>query len=142
MNRGSMIGYALAFVVVVPTIVWGIFYQGDSANLNALLVVAGTLVGWIVGMLMAPVSPGETKRFPEYGKAISTFAGGYLVGKVDKLFDLYFKDGSAINELLVGRAALIVIGFALGALSTYVWRAYGSSGKQLTAVDGSHSHGC
>lgn len=116
MNRGPMIGYALAFVLVIPLIVWGVFSQGESANLNALLVVPGALVGWIVGMLMAPVSPGEAKRFPEYGKAVSTFAGGYLVGKVDKLFDLHFKDGSAINALLIGRTALIVIGFSLGAL--------------------------
>ncbi|MEH2537199.1 MULTISPECIES: hypothetical protein [unclassified Bradyrhizobium] len=127
---GPLIGYLLALFVVVPVIAGGVFSLGSSRSLNLLLVITGALTGWVVGMLMAPVSKSEAKHFPEYGKAISTFAAGYLVAKADKLFDLYFKDGSAIDELLIGRLAMFVSAFAVGALSTYVWRMYVSSGGE------------
>jgi hypothetical protein len=123
-KSGPFIGNVLAVCVVVPVIIWGVWSQGNSPSLNLLIVVAGLLIGWIVGMLMAPVSKKEEKYFPEYGKAITTFAAGYLVAKADKLFDLYFTDASDISELLIGRVAMFVIAFSLGALLTYVWRSY------------------
>src|SRR5688572_4411533 len=110
MKRGVCIGYGLGLFVVIA-IGWGVLSQGNSASLNLLIVVAGGLTGWIVGMLMTPVSQTEQKAFPEYGKALTTFAAGYLVAKADKLFDLYFKDGSAIDELLIGRLAMLISAF-------------------------------
>jgi hypothetical protein len=124
---GPLIGYGLGLAVVLPAIGLGVFTQGTSRSLNLLIVIAGGLVGWIVGMLMAPVSASEAKHFPEYGTAVSTFAAGYLVAKADKLFDLYFKDATVITGPLIGRLAMFVSAFALGALSTYVWRSYVSS---------------
>src|SRR5271156_6532551 len=114
MNRGTWIGYALAVLLVVPTIAWGILSRESPTSLNLLIAVAGALIGWVVGMLTAPVSKTEEKKFPEYGKAISTFAAGYLAAKADKLFELYFASTEAMTELLMKRTLIFVCAFLLG----------------------------
>jgi hypothetical protein len=120
---GPWIGYVLA-AIVLAGVIWCAVGEMTSSRLNILIVIAGGLIGWVVGMLVTPVSVGEQTNFPEYGKALSTFVSGYLVAKIDKLFDLSVKDRADINGLLIGRLFMFVSAFALGALSTFVWRSY------------------
>ncbi|UWU68222.1 hypothetical protein [Bradyrhizobium sp. NC92] len=98
--------------------------QGASAPLSIQIIVAGGLIGWVVGILMTPQSPGEKSNFSDYGTAISTFVTGYLVAKIDRIFDLSIKDRADINELLIGRVLMFVSAFILGAGATSIWRAY------------------
>lgn len=76
---------------------------------------------------MTPQSPGEKSNFSEYGTAISTFITGYLVAKIDRIFDLAIKDRADINGVLIGRVLMFVSAFILGAGSTSIWRTYVSS---------------
>jgi hypothetical protein len=99
---GPWIGYVLAVGVAI-VLVWTGLKQGNAPQLNLLIIVSGGLIGWIVGMLMTPITGAEQTHFPEYGKAISTFVGGYLAAKLDKLFDIGTKDSANLNELLIGR---------------------------------------
>ena len=123
---GPWIGYLLAFGALA-LIVWAAGRQGASAPLSIQIIVAGALIGWVVGILVTPLSPGEKSRFSEYGTAISTFITGYLVAKIDRVFDLSIKDRADINELLIGRVLMFVSAFILGALATSIWRTYLSS---------------
>jgi hypothetical protein len=91
---GPWIGYVLGSAALVVIFLAAFFAAESMMTLNLLIVVTGGLIGWAVGMLMTPVSPTEKKHFPEYGKAISTFLSGYLVAKLDKLFEpMIFKAG-------------------------------------------------
>jgi hypothetical protein len=123
---GPWIGYLLAFAALA-LIVWAAARQGASAPLSIQIIVAGALIGWVVGILMTPLSPGEKSHFSDYGTAISTFVTGYLVAKIDRIFDLSIKDRADINELLIGRVLMFVSAFILGAGATSIWRAYVSS---------------
>lgn len=118
---GVWIGYALAFLALAG-IVWGAFKAGNSPPINILVAVTGGLIGWIVGMLMTPVTGMEQIRFPEYGTALSTFVTGYLVAKIDRLFELAVNKETGITDELIGRLLMFASAFALGALATYIWR--------------------
>jgi hypothetical protein len=89
-----------------------------------VILIAGALVGWVVGMLITPVSPKEQAVFSDAGKALSTFVAGYLVAKIDRIFDLAMNQDNNVNGLFVGRLLMFISMFALGVLATFVWRSY------------------
>ena len=93
-------------------------------QLNLVILISGGLVGWVVGMLITPVSPKDQAVFSETGKALSTFVMGYLVAKIDRIFDVAMKKDENVNALFVGRLLMFVSMFALGILATFVWRSY------------------
>jgi hypothetical protein len=127
-NLGIWIGLSFAALCVL-----GIIYAGlatktpadmSPRQLNLVILIAGGLVGWVVGMLVTPVSPKEQAVFSETGRALSTFVAGYLVAKLDRIFDIGMKQDGNVNGLLVGRLLMFVSTFALGVLATFVWRSY------------------
>src|SRR5262245_19806731 len=111
---GNLLGLAAAVVLI-----WAALGIGSSPRLNILLLIGGGLIGWICGILMSPVTRGERTQFSEYGKALATFATGYLVAKLDKLFDLSVQDAGDVTEVFIGRIAMFASAFALGALFTF-----------------------
>ena len=113
---GPWIGYLLA-ALVAGALVWAALGFADT-RLNIILLVTGGLIGWIIGILLTPL-PKEALRFSEYLTFISTFVGGYLLAKLDRVFN-----PSAVNTQWVAQLMLFVAGAALGLLSTYVWRSY------------------
>jgi hypothetical protein len=127
-NVGIWIGFSFAALCVL-----GIIYAAlatktpadmSPRQLNLVILIAGGLVGWIVGMLITPVSPKEQAVFSETGRALSIFVAGYLVAKLDRVFDIAMKQDGNVNGLLVGRLLMFVSTFALGVLATFVWRSY------------------
>jgi hypothetical protein len=127
-NLGLWIGFAFAALCVL-----GIFYAALASKtpadlsprqLNLVILIAGGLVGWVVGMLITPVSPKDPVVFSDTGRALSTFVAGYLVAKIDRIFDIATRKDDNVNGLLVGRLLMFVSMFALGVLATFVWRSY------------------
>ena len=119
-NIGPWIGYVFAVLVLIGA-VYGTWDPVDpqARRLNVWVVIAGGLIGWGIGMLMTPITEPEKAQFPEYAKVISTFVTGYLVAKIDKVFDV-----SHVDKLFVQRLLMFLSMFVLGALATYVWRSY------------------
>lgn len=127
-NLGIWIGFAFAALCVI-----GIVYAAlatktpadvSPRQLNLVILITGALVGWVVGMLITPVSPKDQSVFSDAGRALSTFAAGYLVAKIDRLFDIATRKDENVNGLFVGRLLMFVSTFALGVLATFVWRSY------------------
>src|SRR5262245_29749662 len=116
-QMGPWIGFLLAVLVLIGMVIGTWEPENQSAmRLNLWILIAGGLIGWGVGMLMTPISDAEEKKFPEYAKLISTFVTGYLVAKIDKLFDV-----SQVDEMFVQRLLMFLSMFVLGALATFVW---------------------
>jgi hypothetical protein len=127
-NLGLWIGFAFAGLCVL-----GILYAAlatktpadvSPRQLNLVILIAGGLVGWVVGMLITPVSPKDQVIFSDAGRALSTFVAGYLVAKIDRIFEVTMKKDENVNGLFVGRLLMFVSTFALGVLATFVWRSY------------------
>src|SRR5882757_4053511 len=77
-RAGPWVGFLVVALVLLALITAG----WEQWRITLPLFVTGLLIGWIVGILMSPVSPHETEQFSEYGKAISTFIAGFLVAKL------------------------------------------------------------
>jgi hypothetical protein len=120
---GPWLGYALA-VIAAAALVWASFeFASADSRLNVVLLVAGGLIGWVVGILLTPSAARDS--FPIWGIAVVAFAGGYLVAKFDKIFDLSFRERGDIDAGVVGRLLLFISGIALGLLFTLMWRSAG-----------------
>jgi hypothetical protein len=127
-NLGIWIGFSFAGLCVLG-IVYAALAMKTSADLsprqlNLVILISGGLVGWVVGMLITPISPKDQAVFSETGKALSTFVAGYLVAKIDRIFDVATRTDENVNGLFVGRLLMFVSMFALGVLATFVWRSY------------------
>jgi hypothetical protein len=90
----------------------------------------GLAAGWGTGVLLAPYQS-EQARFREYAKVVSVFITGYLVGKTDRLFQLWFDPAYGplvLRSIFALRMMAGITGFLLAAVSTYVARKYLSFG--------------
>jgi hypothetical protein len=95
-----------------------------------LSTALGLAAGWGTGILLAPYQSEQT-RFKEYAKVVSVFLTGYLLGKLDHLFQLWFDPEYGplvLRSLFALRMMAGVTGFLLAAVSTYVARKYLSFG--------------
>ena len=126
-NLGIWIGFSFAGLCVLGIVYAALTMKTPDVSptqLNLVILIAGGLVGWVIGMLITPVSPKDQAVFSEAGKALSTFVAGYLVAKIDRIFDIAMKQNENVNGLFVGRLLMFVSMFALGVLATFVWRSY------------------
>jgi hypothetical protein len=121
-SAGPAIGFALALIVF--GIMWLSSRSAGKPPVRTMLIVFGGLLGWTVGIL---ISPERTQQgaFSAYGTAILTFVTGFLVAKIERIFELkskddaHFVDAEFLYRILLGGAA-----FVLGVLCTFIWRTY------------------
>jgi len=74
-------------------------------------------------LLATPLDPSEKSQFSAYAAAISTFLTGFVVAKLDKLFELTIEK-DVLSEVAFGQALIFGTAFLLGALFTFIGRRY------------------
>jgi hypothetical protein len=121
-DRKVQTGYVLGALVLIA-LVGACFRIGTSYWLNILLLLFGALLGWVTGILATPLGSAEQSQFSTYAAANTTFISGFLVAKLDKLFELSVTK-EALTEVLLGRALIFASAFLLGALFTFIGRRY------------------
>jgi hypothetical protein len=120
---GPWIGYALGLLALLA-LVWVSFDLAPAdTRFNVLLLVSGGLIGWVIGVV-ATMGPVERADYSSYGTAVATFIAGFVLAKLDRVFELSFRERGEIDASVVGRALLFVGGMALGILFMVAWRAY------------------
>ena len=116
-------GSAAAFVVILV----GLLISWRD-GLALLVAVLGAVLGWAAGVLLAPYKPEET-RFKAICKGIVGFLTGYVVGKIDGVFDLLVDRSGGqpilmsprfVRNLLMG-----LVCFLVATLWVFVARTYG-----------------
>jgi len=96
-------------------------------RVEVLLCFAGGALGWFVGILISPRDEDEKAAFVNYGKAISAFVTGFVLAKLDRIFEDVMRPENlpkAGEDYLV-RTLLFVTTFVIGVLFTFVGRGYG-----------------
>lgn len=117
-NWGPWIGFLLAIVAAIGLLSAGF----ELGRIVVPLFFASGLMGWIGGIVLSPITPGEKKLFSDFGKGVTTLVTGFLIGKLDRLFDLAFGQGAKIDFVW---SALVFIGaLCLGGLCPFIWRTY------------------
>ena len=120
---GSCMGAAVCLSALLGL---AILIRGNAqdAYLNLALLVLAWVIGWVLGTLAAPYTKKEESQFTIYAKAISVFASGYLVGKLDRLATDIFSPEVLMKPLAAFRLAAFVATVLLAALVTRSFRAY------------------
>lgn len=122
MTFNVLAGYIIGCILFV-IVGFCCFTIGDLASINILIACFGGVLGWIVGILATPLDSNETAKFSSYTAAISTFLTGFLVAKLDRLFELSIQNGLPPPSAL-GQYLIFGTSFGLGALFTFIGRLY------------------
>jgi len=120
---------SFAFAILVACILLCVLIVLKD-TLAWLACAFGLAAGWATGFLLAPYQS-EQQRFKEYVKFISVFISGYLVSKLDKLFDLWFDPEHGpllLHSIIAHRILICFTSFMMAAVTTYVARKYVSFG--------------
>ena len=123
---GNVIFTNLFGLTILVFLAWACMALGDTTQGTlgyALVGLTGMLLGWGCGMYFAPYKD-EQSRFLTIGQAVSAFASGYLVSKVDRFVEakLFPPSDAAQGEWL--GAAIFVAAFLNAALVVYSNRTY------------------
>ena len=117
----AVTGYILAILTYAVLVVACFQIDSTSRLLNILILVFGGLLGWTIGILATPRDASERAQFSAYVAGVSTFLSGFVVAKVDKLYELNVGKLSLTADSL-SRLLLFGSAFLLGLLCVYIGR--------------------
>ena len=95
-----------------------------------LSVAFGLAAGWAAGILLSPYQS-EQDRFKEYLRLSAAFLTGYIVSKVDRIFEVLIDPARGLlllQPIVTHRVLLWAASFFLAMVVTYVSRKYISFG--------------
>lgn len=95
--------------------------MGGEGWLNILTCLFGSTVGWWTGILMSP-DRAEQGRFLDFRRAVSAFLSGFVLAKLDFLFEGTVARDLAANPIFIGRVFLFATTWLICAQFTYVAR--------------------
>ena len=98
---------------------------GSDPPINILLCFFGGACGWLAGILASPY-PNEVRDFSAYYKAVSAFVSGFILAKVDRVFELWTQDShGVISSVLFFRFLLFATTFAVAGGTIFSGRRFG-----------------
>jgi len=79
------------------------------------LPVLGTAIGWLTGTMISPYES-EKQQFESFAKVLAAFVTGFLVSKVNAIFDLLLKDeyrqlisnGMVLRRMMIGLTCALI----------------------------------
>lgn len=116
-------GYFMGIVAFI-VLITACFNIGPNKWINVLLLIFGGLLGWVAGILATPLDTDEKSQFSTYAAAISTFLSGFLVAKLDQLFNMATNNPNFPFQETIGPVLIFGSSAILGALFTFVGRKY------------------
>ena len=116
--------FAIAFAFIIGWLCFTVSTEPLPQVFNVLLALTGALIGWALGMFFAPFTEKEAARFSSIGQAVSAFASGYVISKLDRFLEAaMFQDNIPITITWV-RLGLLFCSMLLVLLSVFSNRAY------------------
>src|SRR5437763_9586506 len=101
---GIRIGYVLGGVGWLGCYVVASQLGGETW-LNVLICLFGSTIGWWAGILISPDST-EHGQFVSFRKAVSVFLSGFVLAKLDVLFQGAVAHNLANSPIFIGRIFL------------------------------------
>jgi hypothetical protein len=115
----------VAMVALLPLIASLSFGETrQDVWLNVLLIMIGLLAGWVIGIVISPYGTREKEDFSVYTKAVTAFAGGYLVAKINDLVGAIFTTTFFSNNLAAFRFLVMLISTVGSVIITFYYRRY------------------
>lgn len=103
--------------------------RASPLPLNFAICLSGFSLGWLAGILFSPYDAKENMVFSNTMKGISAFASGYLVSKLDKVFEKALETGLFLSPVFFVRLAMFAVCFVLALIVVYAFRVYTKANK-------------
>lgn len=93
--------------------------------LNGLIAMFGALIGWALGMFLAPYTQAEAAKFISMGQAVSAFVTGYALSKLDRFLEAVLFSNDTVPIVISWiRIGLFTCSALLVMLTVFSNRAY------------------
>jgi hypothetical protein len=96
----------------------------SQVRIALILEVAGACLGWVLGMFFSPTSPGEQQTFLNAKTALVGILSGYVLSKLQSLFDTALKDGKILTQRFMVLGLIFFSSMTFTAAAVYSNRAY------------------
>ncbi|MER9489678.1 hypothetical protein NKI50_27530 [Mesorhizobium sp. M0563] len=123
--------YLAVVVLILVIIALSIYLLRHTTwpELSLLLAgVLGAVMGWAAGICVTPYTIWEQTRLNGIGKLIAGLATGYLVAKLDRVFDILLPktldNATLVSTGVLSHFAVWLTMFIAVAVVTYVTRSY------------------
>ena len=120
----SAVTFSLSCAAAIIWLAYRLGREDHSYPLNWLLCVLGGLTGWMVGILATPLNSTESARFLTLGQAVSAFASGYLVSKLDRFLERTLYSDDKPHPTAWIRVCLFAASFLLVLIIVFLNRTY------------------
>jgi hypothetical protein len=121
-QAGTASAAVLALSLCILAYIIGDDTQAKALNFTVLIFSA--TIGWLTGIIVSPYDPKEAKAFPKYMGAVSAFASGYLLSKVDVVFTELVKPELILSTTAGFRILAGISAWGIAVIFTYIYRTY------------------
>jgi hypothetical protein len=132
--------YITNWATIITCIFIGVLLYVFKDLNSALACVAGALIGWFMGVLLSPYED-EKVLFSGYARTAAAFVTGYLVSKLDRIFELFMASKNVTEKPLilmdtVWRPFVFALSsLILALIYTFTCRHYGQRAAADAAAD-------
>lgn len=125
---GLVLGYISSIIFLI------VAYHNDfhkETIITFLILFTGLTIGGLIGTLSTPFSEDEKTKFTALKTAIIGFISGYLLSKLDPVFDIVVNKSGLINMDSFIRLMILACGLIVGFLGVLVYRRYYIKGEDV-----------
>ncbi len=124
-NWNLTITWITASIIFLFIFITALIYKnGEEKSLFFLTAVFGASIGWGLGILATPFDVNEQRRLSEIAKIAYGFLTGYLISKIDTIFNNLISENLLAQEELWILVIVTITSLTTSLTTTYINRSY------------------
>jgi hypothetical protein len=123
----NLFATALSGVVAGIALIVLAYLIGPDRNVypvTYVICISGYILGWMVALISTPMNRNDESGISRFTKMAGTFLSGYLLSKLDKIFEWLFNPSQVFTPLIGVRILLFICCFGLTFIMVFYYRRY------------------
>lgn len=123
----NLLATAVSGVVVGSGLILLAYLVGDDRAVypvTYLICISGYITGWIVALVSTPMNKTDEAKIGRFTRMAGTFLTGYLLSKLDRIFEQLLDPAVLFTTLSGVRVLLFICCFGLTFIMVYYYREY------------------
>ena len=123
----KLLATALSGVIVGSALIILAYLVGQDKSeypTTYIICICGYILGWIVALISTPMNHIDENKIGRFTKMVGTFLSGYLLSKLDNIFDVIFDPTQIFTSLSGVRILLFICSFGLTFIMVFYYRQY------------------
>jgi hypothetical protein len=112
--------FIIAFILLAATY----FDNPKDFAFTLIICLLGSILGWLVAMLVTPYGQTDATNLKSFSKIIGSFLTGYVLSKLDKVFETFVNEKQYADKLTIIRLMLFISFFFLFWILVFSYRTY------------------